>query len=306
MTADLPTGPVGFVMGGGGGLGAVQVGMLQGLSAAGITPDFLIGTSVGALNGAVVASHPEDHADRLADLWLSLQREDIFTGGIVSALWRLGRTRTHAVDTGALTRLAQRALDVSTFEELALPLGVVTTNLVTGEDHVVTQGELLPSLLASSAIPGVFPPVVIDGQPMVDGGLLANIPVAQSRAVGAARTLIVLDCTVPMPMTPSTDVVEMISVTTRLQSRDQLRNALPSVADRSVVISLPAPASRQTSVFDFAQTVALIDDARRATTEFLSELVLDGPGVYGDPLGRYVPRWESDSLDAGARALSPA
>lgn len=101
---------------------------------------------------------------------LSRSPEDIFAGSLVGALWRLGRTRTHAMETEGLTRLVKGALDVSTFEELALPLGVVAVNLARGEGQVMSRGPLLPALLASSAIPGVFPPVLVDGQPMIDGG----------------------------------------------------------------------------------------------------------------------------------------
>lgn len=298
---ELP-GPIGFVLGGGGGLGAVQVGMLQALRASGIEPDFLVGTSVGALNAAIFAAYPDDAPDRLAEIWLGMQREDIFTGNLVSALWHLSRTRTAAMPAEGLMRLAARTLDVSRFDELSLPLGVVAVSLTDGEEQVMTRGPIVPALLASTAIPGVFPPVVIENQLMVDGGVLANTPVSQAAEVGSARTLVVLDCTVPEPTTAIADVVEMLTVTTRLQARDQLRTALASVAPGTVVLSLPAPSARRNSMFDFDSTAELIDDARETTTAFLAELGTPGPGVTGDPFSRYVPHWAPTTASSPPRA----
>lgn len=113
-TGSVPAlpGPVGFVLGGGGGLGAVQVGMLQGLQEAGIRPDFIIGTSVGALNGAVLAAHPSDAHERLSALWHGIKREDAF-GNLGSALWTLGRTHTHILKTDSLARMIRNAIEPS-------------------------------------------------------------------------------------------------------------------------------------------------------------------------------------------------
>lgn len=281
-------GPVGFVLGGGGGLGAVQVGMLKGLQAAGIWPDFIIGTSVGALNGAVLAAHPKDAAERLSALWHGIKREDVF-GHLGSALWTLGRTHTHILKTDSLARMIRNAIEPSTFAELSLPLGVVAVNMATGQDQVIRDGPLVPALLASSAIPGLFPPVQMHDQPMVDGGLLANLPVSQAAAMAPAGTLVLLDCAVGVPNIPTDDLAEMITLATQLQFRDQLRAALPAVAQDAVVISLPPPAARHTSVFDFEQTAALINDSHAATADFLATLSAHHPGLAGDPFTRYTP-----------------
>ncbi len=285
---SLPPGPVGFVLGGGGGLGAVQVGMLQALQEAGIRPDFVIGTSVGALNGAVLAANPSDAPERLSALWHSIKREDVF-GNLGSALWTLGRTRTHILKTDSLAHMIRDAIEPSTFAGLLLPLGVVTANMATGQDQVIRDGPLIPALLASSAIPGLFPPVLINDQPMVDGGLLANLPVSQAEAMGPAGTLVLLDCVVRTPTVPTDDLAAMITLATQLQFRDQLRAALPAVAQDAVVISLPPPPARHTSVFDFEQTAALIDDSHAATADFLATISANHPGLIGDPFTRYIP-----------------
>lgn len=107
-------------------------------------------------------------------------------------------------------------------------------------------------------------------------------------------------------MSPTTDVDEMITMVTRLQTRDQLRAALPQAMPSTVVLSLPAPVARQTTAFDFAQTVSLIEDSREAATEFLATVRADRPGLFGDPFGRYVPRWEPvERVNGGTSGAMP-
>lgn len=282
-------GPMAFVLGGGGGLGATQVGMLQALQMRGIKPDFVIGTSVGALNAAVLAAHPNDAAERLSDLWLSIKQNDVFDGHLVSALWTLGRSHTHLLKTDSLATLLKQAMEATTFAELELPLGVVAVNMAAGQAQLISDGPLIPALLASSAIPGIFPPVAINGQPMVDGGILANLPITQASTMATFGTLVLLDCTVPAPTVPTSNVVEIITHANQLQFRDQIRAALPAVTPHTAVVSLPSPSARQVSMFDFNQTAVLIDDARAATADFLDSLTPQRTGLQGDPFSRYIP-----------------
>ena len=284
---DLP-GPIGFVLSGGASLGAVQVGMLQALASAGVHPDFIVGTSVGALNGAILAAHPDDGVDRLTETWLEMQRSDVFPGNLLSSIWRLGRTRTHAVGTEGLERIAARALQVDTFGGLRIPLGVVTVDLTLGETVVFESGPLVPALLASSAIPGVFPPVSMDGHLFVDGAMLADIAVSQARDFHLAGTLIVLDCVVPPPRGTRESLADVVAVTSKLQYRAQLRAALRDVEDELPIVCMPAPPARKVSPFDFRQTAQLMDDARQAGQLFLDSLTVRGPGLYGDPFSRYL------------------
>lgn len=287
--ADLPAPELPRPVGVGGGLGAVQVRMLHGLRAGGISPDFVVGTSVGAQNGAVLAAHPDDAPDRLSALWRGIKRDNIFSGNLFSALWTLGRTHTHLVEAAGLAHLIARSLDVSTFAELRLPFGAVAVNMATGRDQDISDGPLMSALLASSAIPGVFPSVLIDNQLMVDGGFLAHLPVAHASSMGPVGTLVLLDCTVPTPTVTTSDVAELIMLATRLQFRDQLRAALPAVTHDMVVISLPPPRARPTSIFDFDQIAALIEDSRAVTVDFLATLRARDPGLIGDPFTRYLP-----------------
>ncbi len=294
-------------MSGGASLGSVQVGMLQALDAAGVRPDFVVGTSVGALNGSILAAHPDDGVARLDEVWRELQRRDVFPGNLLSSVWRLGRTRTHAIGTEGLERIAARALDAHVFEDLELPLGVVALDLTVGESRVLTSGELVPALLASAAIPGVFPPVEVGGHVLVDGSMLSDVAVPQALAFHLTGSLVLLDCLVPVPANGLGSVADVLAQTSRLQFRERLRAGLGCGAAGLVpIVSMPPPGARRVSPFDFSHTTELIDEAREAGSAFLESLVVSGPGIHGDPFGRYaarrVPAEDDDRPDTVAAA----
>lgn len=164
-------------------------------------PDLVVGTSVGALNGAILAAHPADAAVRLDRTWREMNRREVFPGHLLGALWRLGRTRTHAVLTDGLQRLASRELDASSFAQLEVPLAAVALDLRTARRRVLDSGPLVPALLASAAIPGVFPPVPMGcaygrwaarrrrcgGQRAHPGGPRARYPIAGRPGLFAAH-----------------------------------------------------------------------------------------------------------------------
>ena len=187
-----------FVLSGGGVLGAVQVGHLQALIEAGITPDLVVGTSVGALNGAAVAARPNhEGVECLRDVWLELTTEDIFPGTALRRAFHLLRKGDHLYRNDGLRGLIAH-LPVRSFERLAVPLSVCSANLDTGAEHWFEEGPLTPAILASAAIPGVFPPVKIDGSAYVDGGVVNNIPISRAIERGAT-TIYVLTCGVTQP-----------------------------------------------------------------------------------------------------------
>ncbi len=155
-----------FVLSGGGARGVAHIGVLRAFAEAGIIPSAISGTSAGALVGAFIAAgyHPEE-LERLL-------REE----------WRLHLTRWRVLRGERLTQrrigeFLQANLPVRTFEELNIPFYVAATDLARGGQRIFNSGPLIPPLLASSAVPLVFPPVVIDGTPYVDGGLSNNLPI---------------------------------------------------------------------------------------------------------------------------------
>src|SRR5450631_3357172 len=152
-----------FVLPGGSSLGAVQVGMAEALLETGIRPDLIIGSSAGSLNGAWLARHPgPEGAARLRDLWLTVRRRDVFPLSPGMLLGLAGR-RDHLVSSKALERwLITNAL-FSRIEQATIPLHIMATDLMSGAAVRLSSGDVVAALLASSAIPGVFPPVPWDG-----------------------------------------------------------------------------------------------------------------------------------------------
>lgn len=185
-----------FVLSGGGVLGAVQVGHLLALLERGIVPDMLVGTSVGCLNASYIAANPTaEGARELARIWTGLRSDDIFPGSAVRRVWQMVARGDHICSNDGLRRLIER-LAVRTFEETAVPLHVGATNLRTGEERWFSSGPLMPAMLASCALPGIFPPVEIDGDPYIDGGVVNNVPVSRAIDLDATRVY-VLTCAPP-------------------------------------------------------------------------------------------------------------
>jgi NTE family protein len=279
--------PVGFVLGGGGSLGAVQVGMLQALMEQRVSPDLIIGTSVGSLNGAVIASDPRSAANRLSHAWVGVTRDLIFPGGLLAQARTLQRSKNHLFPNTGLAELVTRFLGAtSAFEDLALPFFAVTTDIATAAPHILDAGPLLPALLASAAIPGVFPPVDHDGRRLYDGGVVANVPLRQALDAGA-RSLVVLDCTFPGHLLPPPDsLAETLLFTAMVSMRSQAVLEAPLVGAQIPVVYLPGPVACRCSPFNFDSTAILIEGAYEASRSFLQGLHVDGPGLYGSPSGQ--------------------
>lgn len=177
---------IAFVLGGGGVLGASEVGMLQALAGAGIQPDLVVGSSVGALNGAAVAADPAGGAvDRLADLWCDLTARDVFGAGVVGQLRHLARSRTALHDGGALRGLIERTVGDRQIEDLPVAFQCVAAGIEQARARWFDRGPLVDAVLASCAVPGLLPPVRIGDEHYIDGGIVNSIPVGRAAALGA-------------------------------------------------------------------------------------------------------------------------
>ena len=263
--------PVAFVLGGGGSLGAMQVGMLEALSEHGIVPDLVVGTSVGAINGAVVAADPAGAAHRLSHIWSRLDTDRVFPHRVIQPVQSLLTHRGSVFSESGLGRVLSAVLaGHDTFDDLALPLHVVTTDVASGLPLVISTGPLVPALLASAAIPGVFPPVERDGRLLCDGGLVANVPLQQAVAAGA-RSLVVLDCTFPghAPIPPGTLAETMLFAAT-VVLRSQSSGTLASLPPDITLLRIPGPAPAPVWPLGFHDTLALIDASYEAARAFLA------------------------------------
>src|SRR3954447_2952296 len=186
----VPARPVrdAFVLSGGGSLGAAQVGALQALFEAGIVPDVTIGCSVGALNAAFVALDPT--ADRMGELeqvWRALSRATIFPSGRFTVATRLAGRSDHLYSPEGLRALIQSCVTVTDLADTKIPVHVVTTDLRTGEAVWWSQGDPVDVLLASTCLPGIFPPVPLGGSVHVDGGVSCPVPTQHALDIGARR-----------------------------------------------------------------------------------------------------------------------
>lgn len=183
---EMRKGGTAYVLGGGGVLGAAEVGMLRALLERGIRPDLVVGTSVGAINGALVAADPTPGvADRLTRVWGELAAGDVFGGSLFGRVGTLVRTRTHLHSREPLRELLANHLPAARFEDLPIPFQCVAASIERASEHWFTAGPLLDAVLASCAVPGLLPPVEIDGEHYLDGGLVHSIPVGRAVALGA-------------------------------------------------------------------------------------------------------------------------
>jgi NTE family protein len=174
-----------FVLGGGGVLGAYEIGMLQALAEAGIRPDVVMGTSVGAINGAFVAADPDGAAAWLAEVWQGDAIQQAFSETFLGQVARLARSGTHLHSIEPLRQMLERSLPGSGFAGLQLPFQCVAASIETAHAHWFSSGPVVPAVLASCAVPGLLPPVEVGGEHYFDGGLVDPIPVGRAVSLGA-------------------------------------------------------------------------------------------------------------------------
>lgn len=262
-----------FVLSGGGSLGAVQVGMLQALAARGVEPDLLIGTSAGAVNAAFVAAHGlDDRAlSELEEVWCTLRRRDVFPIGPVRAIAAATGTAPSLCSPLPLRRLIERYLTFELLEDAPLPVHVVTTDLRSGEEVVVDQGSAVDAVLASAAIPAVFPAVEIAGRHLVDGGVADNAAVSHAVAIGADRVYVLpsgYSCALEQP--PTTALGSAIQALTLLIEQ-RLILEVAHFADQVDLRVLPPLCPLRVSSLDFQHGRDLIRRARDTSARWLED-----------------------------------
>ena len=268
-----------FVLSGGGSLGAVQVGMLQALASAGVAPDLLVGTSAGAMNAAWVAAHgmSADSLAGLADVWIRLRRRDVFpveVGAAVRGLLGRGPGLTSARRLGLLVSV--RA-GISELEEARIPVRLVAADLLSGEGVLLSTGSLVTAVLASSAIPGIFPPVVRDGRHLIDGGVADRTGVARAAGLGATSIYVLptgTPCALPAP--PSSAIGTALHALTLLIEQ-RLARDVAELAGAATIKVLPPLCPLSTSAVDFTRGAELIDRSRRASTDWITTGDIDRP-----------------------------
>ncbi|MHB8463950.1 MAG: patatin-like phospholipase family protein [Acidimicrobiales bacterium] len=261
-----------FVLSGGASLGAVQVGMLQGLAQAGVwPPDMLVGTSVGAINAAWVAGHPDPAAlSGLEAVWQKMRRGDVFPARPLQGLRGfLGRS-DHLVNSNGLRRLLDAHLTFIDLADASIPLHVVATEVTSGTEVVFSTGPAADAILASSAIPGVFAPMHIGGRVFIDGGVADNTPVSCAAALGA-ETIYVLPASYPCTLAgaPPT-ALGLIVHAINLMVHERLTVDVARYEQTCKLLVVPPLCPMSVSPVDFRHSAELIDRARTATTAWLA------------------------------------
>jgi NTE family protein len=216
---ETPGSRVAFVLGGGGVLGATQVGMLRALLETGIRPEVILGTSVGAVNGAVIAADPSDvGVAKLADLWESMTESGIFSDTVLARAATLAKYRTHLYSPVPFRRQLREHLP-ETFEDLRIPFQCVAASIERAGAHWFSSGSLADAVMASSAVPGLLPPVQIGGEHFLDGGLVHSIPVGRALALGAKEIYVLHVGRIEQPLAPPRSLWDVCLVSFELARR---------------------------------------------------------------------------------------
>ncbi|MGI8335942.1 patatin-like phospholipase family protein [Actinomadura scrupuli] len=244
---------VAFVLGGGGMLGAHEVGMLRALDEAGIRPDVVVGTSIGALNGALVAADPANAVSRLTRLWSDHAARTALGAPVWERLWTLARSGTHLHSAAPLRRMLEELLPVSSFEELAVPFQCVAASIERAMAHWFTTGPIIPAVLASAAAPGLLPPVRIDGEHYFDGGLVHSIPVGRAVQLGATTVYVLHVGRIERALAPPRRPWEVGLVAFEIARRHRFFEEMSSLPDDVTVHVLPAGGESRKAGVDLAQ-----------------------------------------------------
>lgn len=259
-----------WVLGGGGNLGAVQVGMLRALSDRGEVPDLVVGCSVGALNGLAMATDPSpDGVERLRRIWLDVRGDDLFPATKISGPWMLLKKSPSLYPDHGIRSLIDACAPYDHIEEYPIPFECVATNLQTGRAHWFDRGPVDRAVLASAALPAALPPVEIDGQHFIDGAVVDNVPISRALHHRVDRIVVLhvgnFDRPRPLPKRPIDVLLHSFSIARNYRFDEDLARTPDDVE----VIVIPGidPGSMKRN--DFGRTAELIERAYASTAAFL-------------------------------------
>jgi NTE family protein len=267
-----------FVLGGGGLLGAHEVGMLRALSEAKIRPDIVVGTSIGAVNGAFIAADPDRAAQRLADLWRGESLGAVFSETVFGRAARLVRSGTHLHAIEPLAKLLAETLPVAGFTDLKLPFHCVAASIEDATARWFSSGPLVPAVMASCAVPGLLPPVEIDGRHYFDGGLVDSIPVGRAVALGATRVYVLQVGRVESPLPVPERPWEVGLVAFEIARRHRFHEEMSAIPPGVEVHVLPTggerqpPGLRQFRYRGRNQVSSSIERSYQASASYLAQL----------------------------------
>jgi NTE family protein len=302
------TGPrTALVLAGGGTRGALQIGMLQVLTEHGFVPDRIYGSSVGAVNGAAFAGDPtRQGVQRMTEIWRDLTRESVYPQGRLHGPWLYFQQRDSVFANSGLLKVIEDGIGFERLEDAVIPVEVVATSLTDGGERWFTYGPAAEAVLASSAVPAIFPPVEIDGERYIDGGVVNNVPIRRAIDGGATR-IVVLLCAPPvftpvMPKRPVEAMFNALMISIHARFARDMAQLPPGV--EVIVCTGTEGATRDFD--DFSTTEALIAQGREEAAEVVRRYGLGRPGAAA-AMGSGMPgavapsagAWAAGAPDAG-------
>jgi NTE family protein len=302
-----------LVFAGGGTRGAVQIGMLQVLAEHGFVPDRIYGVSVGAVNGAGFAGDPTpEGVERMARIWTALTHDDVYPQGRLHGPWLYFQQRDAVYSNSGLRKIIEEGVSFARLEDAPIPFEVVATSLMDGRERWFTYGPSVEVILASSALPAIFPPVEIDGERYIDGGVVNNVPIRRAIDAGAKR-IVVLMCSPPVftpgrARRPIEAVLNALFIAVHARFGRDMAQLPPDV--EVMVCSAGAPGDGGPGFGDFSLTAELIAEGRREAAEVVRRYELGSPGA-GSASTAGVTASRAASTDAtgpqpGPTAAGPA
>ncbi len=290
----FPSKPVetAIVLGGGGNRGAAQVGMLRALVESGVVPELIVGTSIGAVNGAAFAGSPTIEGVYLAaDVWRRIGVNDVFTRGRFHGSWRYLERRPSVFSMDRLRSIVASYLRFEVLEESPVPLLLIATRLDDGREEWFTEGPAVEAIMASAALPGLYPAVEIAGRRYFDGGVLDNVGLSAALACGAKRIYVLLCGKVDAPPPSYSRPFEAMFSAFTLALGSRLRRDLAVVPPAVDVVVVELPGAAMFDPQDFSRTDDLLQEGYE-----LARLALDDYAQRSSARGRLVlrrrpPRW---------------
>lgn len=253
-----------FVLSGGASLCALQVGMLRALYEREIVADAFVGTSIGALNAAFLASRPQTPAtvDGLARVWRGLRREDLFPVSVRALVGGLSGQRDHLVSDRALRRQVGRYVEFDDLSEAEIPLHAVAFDVLEGREVLLSEGPAIDVISAAAALPGVFPPVAIAGRRLVDGSVVNHTPISHAVELGAERIYVLptQERWHPLRRAPRGALDSAMHALGVLVD-GRLKADIARYSDDAELIVLPAPNSLEVEPTDFTHAERLVREA---------------------------------------------
>lgn len=254
--------------------------MLRALIERGVLPDLVVGTSVGAMNGAAISADPSiETIERLESIWSKLDQEPVFAGGLFAGAARLARSRTHIQSIEPLRDLIERMLPARRFEELPVRFECAAACIERAAEHWFTHGPLVEAILASAAVPGILPPVEISGEHFVDGGIVNSIPIERAVQLGAETIYVLHVGRVDRKLEAPRNLIEVAMVAFEIARRHRFARDMASLPEGVVAHVLPTGEENpprfsdlsQLRYRDFSNVAKRIAGAYAAATAYLDQ-----------------------------------